>query len=167
MIQPGDLAPDFEGMSTRGAGFRLSTLRGNPVVLYFYPRAGSLGCTYESIGFAKVHPALKERGVSVVGVSVDSIGEQRKFLETCSLPFPLVADADQAIARRYEVLGAFGLARRVTFLIDPTGHVLQVIESIRPGVHVVAAKRAFLDRPPGATSKPPAPAGSPARGVRT
>ncbi|HEV8050487.1 MAG TPA: redoxin domain-containing protein [Thermoplasmata archaeon] len=147
MLQPGDLAPDFEGISTRGSGFRLSSLRGGPVVLYFYPRAGSLGCTYESIGFAKEHPSLREKGVSVVGVSVDSIDDQRRFLETCALPFPLVADSDQAIARRFGVLGAFGHARRVTFLLDPSGRVMQVIDSIRPGVHVTAAKRAFLGHP--------------------
>jgi len=146
MLQPGDLAPDFEGLSTRGAGFRLSTLRGGPVVLYFYPRAGSLGCTYESIGFAKEHAALREKGVSVVGVSVDSVDDQKRFLETCSLPFPLVADSDQVIARRFGVLGAFGHARRVTFLIDGTGRILQVVDSIRPGAHVTAAKRTFLSR---------------------
>jgi thioredoxin-dependent peroxiredoxin len=154
MIQPGDVAPDFEGISTRGSGFRLSSLRGGPVVLYFYPRAGSLGCTYESIGFAKEHAALKDRGVSVVGVSVDSISDQRRFLETCSLPFPLVADSDQAIARRFEVLGAFGHARRVTFLLDGNGRVMQIVDSMRPGVHVTAAKRVFLARPgaaPGET----------------
>jgi thioredoxin-dependent peroxiredoxin len=147
MIQPGDVAPDFEGISTQGSGFRLSSLRGGPVVLYFYPRAGSMGCTYESIGFAKEHPALKERGVSIVGVSVDSISDQRRFLETCSLPFPLVADGDQAIARKFEVLGAFGHARRVTFLLDAEGRVLQIVDSIRPGAHVTAVKRTFLGRP--------------------
>lgn len=147
MIQPGDIAPDFEGISTRGGPFRLSGLKGGPVVLYFYPRAGSLGCTYESIGFAKAYPALRERGVSVVGVSVDSVTDQRKFLETCSLPFPLVADSDQVIARKFEVLGAFGHARRVTFLLDEARRVLQVVDSIRPGVHVTAVKRTFLERP--------------------
>jgi peroxiredoxin Q/BCP len=170
MIQPGDLAPEFEGISTQGSGFRLSSLRGGPVVLYFYPRAGSLGCTYESIGFAKEHGALRDRGVSVVGVSVDSLVDQRKFLETCSLPFPLVADSDQAIARRFGVLGAFGHARRVTFLLDQGGRVLQVIDSIRPGVHVTAAKRAFLARHEGpapgraasaASATPARPPGAP------
>jgi peroxiredoxin Q/BCP len=157
MIQPGDAAPDFEGISTQGSGFRLSSLRGGPVVLYFYPRAGSLGCTYESIGFAKEHLALRKRGVSVVGVSVDSLDDQRKFLENCSLPFPLVADSDQSIARRFGVLGAFGLARRITFLLDDTGRVQQVVDSMRPGVHVTAVKRAFL-----AHTAPGASAGSPA-----
>jgi peroxiredoxin Q/BCP len=161
MIQTGDVAPDFEGVSTLGAAFRLSSLRGRPVVLYFYPRAGSLGCTYESMGFKKAYPALQERGVAIVGVSVDSLDDQRKFLETCALPFPLVADSDQSIARRFEVLGAFGLARRVSFLLDPGGRVMQVVESIRPGVHVSAAKRAFLEthdpRGPEAIAPSPAP----------
>lgn len=164
MIQPGDVAPDFEGTSTLGAGFRLSALRGRPVVLYFYPRASSLGCTYESMGFKKAYPAFQERGVSIVGVSVDSLDDQRKFLENCALPFPLVADPDQTIARRFEVLGAFGLARRVSFLLDDQGRVIQVVDSIRPGVHVSAAKKAFLESkepriPPGMSpSKPAAPA---------
>ena len=154
MIQPGDLAPDFEGISTRGSGFRLSSLPNGPVILYFYPRAGSLGCTYESIGFAKAFPALHERGVSVVGVSVDSLSDQRKFLETCSLPFPLVADSDKAIARRFGVLGAFGHSRRVTFLLDENRRVLQVVDSMRPGVHVTAARRTFLEPVGGPTSAP-------------
>ncbi|MCI4362596.1 MAG: redoxin domain-containing protein [Thermoplasmata archaeon] len=154
MIQPGDLAPDFEGISTRGSGFRLSSLPNGPVILYFYPRAGSLGCTYESIGFAKAFPALHQRGVSVVGVSVDSLSDQRKFLETCSLPFPLVADSDQAIARRFGVLGAFGHSRRVTFLLDENRRVLQVVDSMRPGVHVTAARRTFLEPPSGPTAAP-------------
>ncbi|MCI4356041.1 MAG: peroxiredoxin [Thermoplasmata archaeon] len=154
MIQPGDIAPDFEGISTRGSGFRLSSLPSGPVILYFYPRAGSLGCTYESIGFAKAFPALHERGVSIVGVSVDSLSDQRKFLETCSLPFPLVADSDQAIARRFGVLGAFGHSRRVTFLLDESRRVLQVVDSIRPGVHVTAARRTFLG-PPAGPALPP------------
>ena len=160
MIQPGDACPGVRGDLHPGFRFPALVPPGGPVVLYFYPRAGSLGCTYESIGFAKEHTSFRERGVSVVGVSVDSLVDQRKFLETCSLPFPLVADSDQGIARRFGVLGAFGHARRVTFLLDEAGRVLQVVDSIRPGVHVTAAKRAFLGRAEGSAAPRPASGGS-------
>ena len=157
MLEAGSEAPDFEGTTATGTRLKLSSLRGRPVVLYFYPKAGTLGCTAEARSFADYYPALRERGVEVVGVSVDDVARQGAFAQKCSVPFPLVADADRSIARRFGVLGAFGVARRVTFLLDADGRVMRVVESVLPGRHVAEAREAFLagpavgdarDRPP-------------------
>jgi peroxiredoxin Q/BCP len=149
----GDTAPDFDGPTSTGQRLKLSSLRGQSVVLYFFPKAGSMGCTYESKEFAHRFPAFRERGVGVVGVSVDNLSEQITFASECSLPFPLVSDSEKEIARLYGVPGAFGHAKRVTFLIDPEGRITDVIESILPQTHVQRAVTALLGGP-GATPAP-------------
>ncbi len=141
MLAEGEIAPEFEGRTATGESIRLSSFRGKPVVLYFYPKAGTPGCTRESREFARRYPELKSRGAEVIGISVDDVDAQRGFASDCQLPFPLVADADRAICRQYGVLGAFGRARRVTFLVDPTGRVQRVVVSILPGPHVREASR--------------------------
>jgi peroxiredoxin Q/BCP len=159
VLVSGDKAPEFTGRTADGGAFRLSDLRGSSVVLYFYPRANSLGCTRESVSFALLHGALGEKGVRIVGVSVDDVNDQRRFAEKCSLPFPLVADASKEIARLYGVLGAFGHAKRVTFFIDPEGRVVDTVDSILPGPHVDRARRLWLASgpAPSAAARPPAP----------
>jgi peroxiredoxin Q/BCP len=140
----GDLAPEFEGVTGDGQRLTLSSLRGAPVVVFFYPKASSPGCTRESLGFATIYPDLERRGVKVVGVSVDDREEQRRFAENCALPFPLVADRGKEIARAFGVLGAFGLARRVTFVLDAAGRVQDVVDAFLPGPHVTRVKGMLL-----------------------
>jgi thioredoxin-dependent peroxiredoxin len=132
----GEPAPDFTGTLADGSRLTLSSLRGHPVVLYFYPKANSSGCTLEARGFAEHYSEFQKAGVAIVGVSVDSVDAQKSFTEKCSLPFPLVADSDKSIARQYGVLGAFGAAKRVTFLLDADGRVTEVIAGMLPGPHV-------------------------------
>jgi thioredoxin-dependent peroxiredoxin len=146
MLAKGDPAPDFVGMTARGTPLRLSSLKGRRVVLYFYPKASSPGCTRESREFADRYARFQERGVEVVGVSVDDQSAQKRFAERCSLPFPLVADLDREISRQYGVLGAFGYARRITFLLDPVHRVEHVVESFLPGPHVAQAERLLLSK---------------------
>ena len=136
MLTVGEIAPDFSGVTTEGAAFTLSSLRGRPVVLYFYPKANSPGCTMEARGFTEHYAELTGVGAEVVGVSVDTVEAQRHFREKCAIPFPLIADRDKSIAQRFGVLGLFGIAKRVTFLLDPEGRVVEVIEGILPGPHV-------------------------------
>ena len=164
MLSTGDSAPEFEGTTGAGTRLALRDLKGHPVVLYFYPKASSLGCTRESIGFAHYYPAFKERGVEIVGVSVDEVSDQQRFSEHCSLPFPLIADSEKEIARAYGVLGVLGVARRVTFLLDAQGRILEVVDSILPKPHVQRARDRFLSpsaapsAAPGSTPSPPGPA---------
>lgn len=156
MIAVGTQAPDFEGPTADGGHLRLSELRGRPVVLYFFPKAGTFGCTRESLEFANRYSTLHHRGVHVVGVSVDDIREQREFALRCALPFPLVSDSKKEIARRFGVLGSFGYAKRVTFLIDADGRVVQVIDAMLPGSHASQAVARFAAGS-GAAERPPPP----------
>ena len=139
MIAEGEMAPEFEGATSQGSRLRLADLRGHPVVLYFYPKADTPGCTMESKGFRDHFTELGEREVRVVGVSTDTVDEQRAFAQKYGFQFPLVADSDRAIATRYGVLGGSGHARRVTFLIGADGRVRRVIDSSLPGSHVKGA----------------------------
>jgi peroxiredoxin Q/BCP len=132
------MAPDFEGMTSQGTRFRLSEHRGHPVVVYFYPKADTPGCTIESKGFRDRFGELDQRKVVVVGVSVDSVEDEKAFSQKYGFPFPLVADADAAITKSFGVLGR-GHARRVTFLIGPDGKIERVIDSMLPGTHVSGA----------------------------
>jgi thioredoxin-dependent peroxiredoxin len=148
MIAAGTVAPEFIGATQQGTTLSLKGLRGRSVVLYFYPKADTPGCTIESKGFRDAYADFQRGGVDIVGVSVDTVADQRAFADKCALPFPLVADADRAVATRYGVLGPRGTARRITFLIDPAGQVTQVIESSDALEHVRAARAALL-RPDG------------------
>jgi thioredoxin-dependent peroxiredoxin len=139
MIAAGDMAPGFQGTTGAGETLDLATYRGRPVVLYFYPKANTAGCTLETRGFAERYPELQKAGIDVVGVSVDSVEDQKSFATKCGAPFPLVSDRDKAIARSYGVLGFLGMARRVTFFIGPDGRVQEVVEGLRPGPHLERA----------------------------
>ncbi len=142
MLAVGEQAPDFTGATADGSSLSLSSLRGRPVVLYFYPKANTAGCTLEARGFTEHYPEFQRAGVAVIGVSVDSVDAQKSFVDKCSIPFPLVADHDRSIARRYGVLGLLGVAKRVTFFLDTNGRVSDRVEGMLPGPHV----RRALDR---------------------
>jgi thioredoxin-dependent peroxiredoxin len=139
MIAVGDTAPDFQGTTGDGTPLRLSAYRGRPLVLFFYPKAHTTGCRLETRGFAEQYPELQRAGIDVVGVSVDSVEDQKSFAAECGAAFPLVADRDKSIARAYGVLGFLGLARRVSFFIGPDGRVEDVVDGLRPGPHVARA----------------------------
>jgi len=144
MIAVGDPAPDFVAPNQDGTSFRLSSLRGSPVVLYFYPKADTPGCTIESKGFRDAHAEFAARKVQIVGVSVDDCPAQKAFVEKYGLPFPLIADASKKVATAYGVLGPRGTARRVTFLIDGAGKVVDVVDNSSPDPHLKAARERFL-----------------------
>jgi peroxiredoxin Q/BCP len=138
MLAVGEKAPDFEGMTSQGTKFRLSEQLGHPVVLYFFPKADTPGCTIESKGFRDHYAELGNRDVRVAGVSTDTVEEEKAFAQKYGFPFPLIADPTTEISAKYGVLGR-GHARRVTFLIDPQGKVERVIDSMLPGTHVSGA----------------------------
>ncbi|MGC2359528.1 MAG: peroxiredoxin [Thermoplasmata archaeon] len=153
MIAVGEVAPSFVGTTAEGAPLDLGTLRGRPFVLYFYPKANTTGCTMEARGFSENYSELQKAGISVVGVSVDSVEAQKSFAQKCGVPFPLVADRDRSIAKQYGVLGLLGFAKRVTFFVGADGRVAEVVQGMMPGPHV----RRALERaraPPGAAAPP-------------
>ena len=138
-IVAGDPLPEFSGRTDSGSTVERSALIGRPTVLFFYPKAGSPGCSIESREFARLLPEFTAAGVRVVGVSVDPAAAQQRFREKCDLPFDLIADEDRSISRRFGVLGALGVARRTTFLVGADGRVLEVVRSWRPRRHPEAA----------------------------
>jgi thioredoxin-dependent peroxiredoxin len=144
MVDVGETAPDFEAPTQTGRPLRLSSLRGTPVVLYFYPQADTPGCTVESKSFRDLYPELKSHHVEVVGISTDSVDDQNAFCQKYNLPFPLVADSTKEVARRYGVLRPSGRANRVTFLIDKDGTVVEVVANGSPEPHLKAARSRFL-----------------------
>jgi len=144
MIAVGTLAPDFEAPDQDGRPFRLSALRGRPVVLYFYPKADTPGCTLESKGFQAHLAEFAAQGVHVVGVSVDDCPAQKAFAQKYGLRFPLIADVRKEVGEKYGVLGPRGPARRVTFLLDARGTVVEVVDSSSPDPHVERARARFL-----------------------
>jgi peroxiredoxin Q/BCP len=136
MIRIGEPAPEFSLPASDGSWVSLSQLRGQIVVLYFYPKANSLGCTLETQEFQRSLPKFSSRNAAVIGISVDSTEAQKKFSDRCALRFPLLADTTKEVARSYGVLGFLGAARRVTVIVDPQGKVADIIESPRPSAHI-------------------------------
>lgn len=141
MLREGALAPDIEARDQRGETFRLSDLRGRWVVLYFYPKDETIGCTREACAFRDRLDAFEGLEAEVVGVSVQDVESHRRFAERHVLPFRLVADPGKGISRAYDALGLLGLSRRVTYLIDPEGNVRDAYRSeMNPTSHVEHAR---------------------------
>ncbi len=137
-LKPGDLAPDFELPTDAGTSLRLSSLRGRPVVLYFYPKDETSGCTAEACSIRDDYGAYKKAGVTILGVSPDSIVSHVKFKENHHLPFPLLADEDHAVLEAYGVWDKKGERMgvlRTTFLIGPDGKIVHVFENVKPEGH--------------------------------
>ena len=142
MPEEGSAAPDFTLPDQDGNEVTLSDLRGQPVVLYFYPKADTPGCTTQACGIRDHRNDYEGTGARVIGVSPDTVPAQRKFAEKNGLDFTLLADEDHAIADLYGVWGEkkmygktyMGVAR-ATFLIDPQGKVARVFPKVSPKTH--------------------------------
>lgn len=155
LLRRGDDVPEFAVSTDSGRTISRSDLLGHPTVLYFYPKAGSPGCSMESREFARHHSEFVAAGVRVIGVSVDPPDAQRTFREKCDLPFDLIADSGREMSARFGVLGVLGVARRTTFLLDADGRVVDVIRSWRPRLHtVVALQRLVGARRPTTPGRP-------------
>jgi peroxiredoxin Q/BCP len=140
--QPGENAPDFEALTDAGEPIKLSDFRGKDVVLYFYPRADTPGCTKEACGFRDDYSAYKKKGVAVLGVSPDTVKKQSNFKEKFELPFTLIADEEHSISELYGVWGLkkfmgreYEGVHRTTFLIDKEGKIKQIFEKVKPDTH--------------------------------
>ncbi|HYS71486.1 MAG TPA: peroxiredoxin [Thermoplasmata archaeon] len=141
MLPVGEMAPDFESVDQDGKPFRLSSIRGRWTILYFYPKDETVGCTAEACTFRDNMEAFEGLGAEVVGVSVQDRESHRKFAEHHRLNFRLVADPEKSITRAYGALGLLGVARRVTYLIDPDGRIRDAHRSeVDPKGHVDHAR---------------------------
>ncbi|GIV62482.1 MAG: peroxiredoxin [Rhodothermaceae bacterium] len=142
MPAPGEPAPDFEGTTQDGSTVRLSDFRGRKVVLYFYPKDDTPGCTKQACNLRDHYAALQEQGIVVLGVSADDAASHRRFAEKYDLPFPLIADPEHRILEAYGVWGERTLygrkfmgIKRTTFLIDEEGRIVHVFKRPRVGEH--------------------------------
>lgn len=135
VLPVGASAPDMVGHDATGKELRLSQSRGKPAVVYFYPKDDTPGCTKEACAFRDTWSRFTERSVMIFGVSRDSEASHTEFLKKHELPFPLVADESGALQTAYGVPSRFGMAARVSFLIDPHGRVARVWPDVDPGVH--------------------------------
>jgi peroxiredoxin Q/BCP len=142
MVTEGQPAPDFTLASDSGEPVALSSLRGKPVVLYFYPKDDTPGCTAQACGIRDAWGAFEEAGAVVLGVSPDGEASHVKFKEKYDLPFTLLADTDHAVADAYGVWGEKSYAGktymgvdRTTFVIGPDGNVAKVFEKVKPAEH--------------------------------
>jgi peroxiredoxin Q/BCP len=142
VIQEGEQAPDFELQDDAGKPLKLSSLKGRTVVLFFYPKADTPGCTKEACGFRDAVSEFKKRGVEVIGISPDEPSAQAKFKSKFELSYPLLADVEHKVAEDYGVWqekSMYGKAymgiARTTFVIGPDGKVKKVYEKVKPEGH--------------------------------
>ena len=152
-ISIGIPAPDFNLLDDTNTPRHLSDFRGQPVILYFYPADDTPGCTKEACNFRDDYSAYQNTGVTILGVSPDSVKSHVKFKNKFQLPFPLLADEDHKICNLYEVWGpkkfmgkSYEGVLRTTFLIDAQGNIARVFENVRPAEHsaeVLAALKAI------------------------
>ena len=141
-ISAGIPAPDFELLDDTGTPRKLSDYRGRNVVLYFYPKDDTPGCTREACSFRDDYSAYENAGVAVLGVSPDSVASHAKFKKKFQLPFPLLADEGHKVCDVYGVWGpkkfmgrSYEGVLRTTFLIDENGTIIRVFENVRPAEH--------------------------------
>ena len=142
MIEEGKPAPDFELQSDQGQTVKLSDFRGRPVVLYFYPKDDTPGCTTEACEFRDAYDVFRGRGAEVLGVSPDDVTSHERFKSKYELPFTLLADPDHSVAEDYGVWGQRMYAgntymgiNRSTFIIDRDGNVARALVGIKPAGH--------------------------------
>ena len=149
-LKVGDSAPDFEAFSDSGKKIKLSDFRGKQVVLYFYPKDSTPGCTTQACGFRDSYPTIEKRKGVVLGVSPDNVASHQKFKTNQKLPFTLLVDTDHAIAERYGVWGEksmygkkyMGIIRS-HFVIDEKGKIIDAQVKVSPADSVKRALEAL------------------------
>lgn len=141
-LKEGDLAPAFTAQTDGGRTIALADFAGRPVILYFYPRDDTPGCTKEACAFRDAYASFTAKGAVVLGVSADSVKAHDKFIKKFNLPFPLLADEDKRIVEAYGVWGEKSFLgrryqgiHRVTFLIGGDGRIQKIWPKVKPVEH--------------------------------
>ena len=139
MLKIGDFAPDFTLMNKDGQGVSLSDFRGRKIVLYFYPKDNTPGCTRQACAFAGLYGEFEKRGITVIGISKDSVSSHQKFAEKYNLPFVLLADPERVAIEAYGVwqekkmCGKVGMGVvRTTFIIDEDFKIAKIMDKVKP-----------------------------------
>lgn len=137
-INVGDPAPKFALLDQESKGHTLANYRGRWVVLYFYPKDDTPGCTTEACNFRDDLPALRALNVQILGISVDDSKSHARFAQKYQIPFPLLVDKEGDVARLYGSLWSIGplrIAKRYTFVIDPDGRIAKIYRNVKPVSH--------------------------------
>jgi peroxiredoxin Q/BCP len=155
VLEPGDSAPDFSLPDQDGREVKLSDFRGQPVVVYFYPKADTPGCTTQACGVRDHRADYADAGAVVLGISPDPVAKVKKFHDKQSLNFSLLADSDHAVAEGYGVWVQKSMhgrtywgVQRTTFVIDPEGVVSRVLHKVKPAEHDALALAALHETSP-------------------
>lgn len=147
----GEDVPTFECKSNDGSVIRSTDLLGKKYVIYFYPRDFTSGCTTEADEFTKAHAEFVDAGVTIIGVSPDTVESHAKFCSKLSIPYPLLADTDKAMANAFGVWGQkkfmgreYMGVQRSTFLVDESGKIFKAYKNVRPKGHAQKVLEAFI-----------------------
>ena len=142
VLEKGNKAPNFELEDSEGTVHKLSDYQGETIVVYFYPKDDTPGCTKEACSFRDSYKDFKDAGVTIIGISPDKVESHKKFKDKYALPFTLLADSDHEVCESYGVWGlkkSFGReyegVYRTTYIIDPEGQVQRVFENVKPSDH--------------------------------
>lgn len=153
MLEAGDKAPDFNAKDQDGNDVKLSDLKGTRVVLYFYPKDDTPGCTKEACSFRDADDVFRSKGIRVLGVSTDSEKSHQKFISKFQLPFDLLADTDKQIVESYGVWAEKSMygkkymgTLRKTFLIDGDGKIVKIFDKVNVSEHADEVLEAFGEK---------------------
>lgn len=162
LLSGGSPAPDLSAPDQTGKVRRIADERGHPLVVYFYPKDGTPGCTKEACAFRDTWDRFRQAGVQIYGVSADDQKSHEQFAKEQRLPFPIVADPSHSWSAAFGVPTKMGMDMRVSFLIDPSGKVAKAYPNVDPGVHAdevlkdaAALTPAQAPAPGGAAAHPP------------
>lgn len=149
-IEEGQAAPNFTGKDQNGSAISLQDFKGDNVVIYFYPKDDTPGCTAQACNLRDNHSELLNKGIKVVGVSADSEEKHQKFIKKYDLPFPLIADTDKSIIQSFGVWGekkfmgkVYDGIHRTTFILDKDGTVMKRIDKVKTKDHTNQILEAF------------------------
>ncbi len=141
-MQPNDLVEDFALQNQDGKIIHLTDFKGSPVVLFFYPRADTPGCTIESCGFRDAFEQFQKAGITVLGISRDTVKDQKKFKDKYGLPYDLLADPDMELINRFDLVQPKNMygkivkgVKRTTYLIGPDQRLIHIFEGVKPEGH--------------------------------
>lgn len=135
-LKVSDPAPDFTLQDHLGNEYSRSDYEGeSPVVIYFYPKAGTPGCTDQACGIRDEYQKFEDNNIVILGISVDSKNDIAEFVKDQSLNFPLLSDESKEVATKYDVLNDFGMANRITFIIDKEGMIAEIIRDVDVETH--------------------------------
>ena len=135
LLKIGDKAPYFETLDQDGNKIKLSDFLGKKVVLYFYPKDNTPGCTKEACSFRDDISMIKSKGTVVLGVSIDGLESHKRFSDKYNLNFPLLVDNKKEICRKYGTLKFNLISKRVTYIIDENGKIIHIFPEVSPAIH--------------------------------